>query len=336
MISNLIEEPEVTFKMQRLKLIFRRWVIRFNGGERSLAWLPGLVWLGVGLWAAQVSIATTTEQGLKTLAPAVIEIFDAKCSQCHAPESDKRSAKKRWADSHDLAELVKRYVEPDSATAEGYEDTTLWLILTDDPQRRMPPPKSKSGQLTTSELETVGRWIAAGTPMVPAVPAIDSQSDSFPTVSESDERIFSRRLQRWLGRLHPAMVHLPIGLLLAAAMAEWLWWMTGRESLDYVSRFCTVIGAAGAIPAAAMGWMAGSFESDTDPTLTIHRWMGVAVAGLAVVTAWLCIASAYPPEQPTTRRRLTVRWLVTINAILVSMTGHFGGVLVHGHDYLTW
>ncbi len=268
------------------------------------------------------------------LAAATVEIFVAKCAQCHSPDSGKRRAIKHWADSRDLAELVKKYVEPETRTAEGYEDSTLWLVLTDDPERRMPPVKSAGGQLTPGEFETIGQWIAAGA-STQTHDTVES-SGVAPPLPQAKELGFSRRLQRWLGKFHPAAVHVPIGLLLAAAVAELIWWLTGRDPFDFACRFCTVVAAAAAVPAAAMGWMAGSFESDIGYTLTLHRWMGVAVVVLALVTAGLSLAVGQSRDQLTPRPRLMMRWLVLINAVLVSVTGHFGGELVHGHDYFAW
>ncbi len=295
--------------------------------------------------AAMTPAQATMKNAPGELAVSAMEIFVAKCAQCHSPESGKRSANKRWSDSTNLSERVNRYVEPETRNIDGCEDSTLWLILTDAPKRRMPPPKSTGGQLTAAELETVKHWIAAGAPVDLPSKANNPSVATTETFDPTVEPGFMERLQRWLGKFHPAAVHLPIGLLLAAAAAELMWWFTGRNSFDFTSRFCTVVGAIGAIPAAALGWMAGSFESDIGYTLTIHRWMGVSVTVLAVVLAVLSLTVAnhspdlapdQHPHRPLSRSRLILRGLVLVNAALVSMTGHFGGELVHGFDYFTW
>ena len=286
-------------------------------------------------WADRIAPASsqTAEVEPNQQAMAVVKIFEAKCDQCHSPDSGIRPAIKHWADSRDLTELVKRYVEPNERTAAGYKNTTLWHVLTDDPKQRMPPLKSTGGQLTTVELETIGQWIATGAPADLSVPQLTQHVASSPSV----ELGFFQQLQRWLGKLHPAMVHVPIGLLLAAAVAELLWWLTDRDPFDFACRFCTVVGAVGAIPAAAVGWMAGSFESDISYTLLIHRWMGITVAFLAVVTAGMSVVKiGQPLGQPMPRFRKIRRWLVLINAILVGVASHLGGELVHGYNHFAW
>ena len=271
---------------------------------------------------------------------AVIEIFEAKCYLCHNPGSPRRSAVKRWADGRDLAQLASRYVESDLRTTDQYQRTSLWQILTADPDQRMPPKGSPGGQLTSGELATIQRWIASGAPSEPLSDVAGSISPSnspHADTADTDDLGFVRRLQRWLGKFHPAVVHLPIGLLLAAALAELLWWLTGRVSFDFACRFCTVVGALGAIPAVMSGLMAGSFESGLDDTFAFHRLSGILVAVVAVASAILSITAAGRAEgQPIARSRAAMRWLVFINAVLVSIAGHLGGELVHGHDYFAW
>ena len=207
----------------------------------------------------------------------------------------------------------------------------------------MPPPRSPGGQLTQEELDTVGQWIAAGAPTDLSQDRLDQLSQGSPgkTSSNANSGAIAAghdagdddRLQRWLGRLHPAAVHLPIGLLLAAALAELAYMVTGRQLFDMACRYCVVVGAMGAVPAAILGWMAGEFQSGVGSTLTIHRATGIAVVVLSLIAA---VLSRSPVGQPPSPGRQAMRWLVFVNAIMVSVAGHWGGLLVHGPDYLAW
>ncbi|MBE7560308.1 hypothetical protein HS125_15750 [bacterium] len=61
---------------------------------------------------------------------------------------------------------------------------------------------------------------------------------------EHAERPFLPRLLEFVGKLHVVVVHFPIALLLAAALAE-LGVMLGYGGLSGATRFCLVLGAAG-------------------------------------------------------------------------------------------
>jgi hypothetical protein len=65
--------------------------------------------------------------------------------------------------------------------------------------------------------------------------------------------------------------------------------------------------------------------------LALHRWLGTAAALWVVVTA-VCV------ERDTRRgtRGRTTRALLFAGALLVGLTGHFGGILAHGEHFFDW
>lgn len=137
-----------------------------------------------------------------------------------------------------------------------------------------------------------------------------------------------------LGRLHPAAVHLPIGLIFAAALAALArvlapgtkWCPPGATV-----GFLVVVAAPAAVGAAISGWQLAGERPLTGPAaevLELHRWLGVATAWLAVVAAWLVL------RLDVDRQRAWVAALLAGMALLVGATGHLGGALVHGLDFL--
>lgn len=126
-----------------------------------------------------------------------------------------------------------------------------------------------------------------------------------------------------LGRFHVTVVHFPIALLIVAAFAELL----GRRE---VARFCLGLGALAASVAAGLGLIAEDYASY--PTMTeivfLHRWLGIATA-IAAIAAWWLSRSADDP-----RRRTIYRTLLFLAALLVAITGHHGGSLIFGPDWL--
>jgi uncharacterized membrane protein len=134
-----------------------------------------------------------------------------------------------------------------------------------------------------------------------------------------------------IGRLHPLVLHFPIGLVLAAAAAELLAILTRRESWRALGVANARAGGALAVVTAIAGWALTS-ASFIEPSrlLEWHRWTGVAgataAAGAAVVSTQL--------------RAPSRRWLVLYQAglfgaaALIGLAGHLGGTLVWGAEFL--
>jgi uncharacterized membrane protein/YHS domain-containing protein len=150
------------------------------------------------------------------------------------------------------------------------------------------------------------------------------------------------RLARFVGRLHPLTVHFPVALLIVAGLLTATTATRHSRGARDAARLCTVLGAFGAIAAAGMGWLNARYEHgglDQDTTnLSIHRWLGLAVAAAAFIAAMISLRS-YKREVRT--RQLPKRWRPThalaglVLAILVGITGHFGGLTAYGTNYLS-
>ncbi len=136
---------------------------------------------------------------------------------------------------------------------------------------------------------------------------------------------------RLFGRLHVLVVHFPVGLLLVAALVEVVHWK--RKEVSETSLWFVFVGALSAVFAAAMGWANGDEHSDGGLDLFLHRWLGVGTAVLACVTAGIALRLRTADYGVLPRR--VFRVLLFATAMAVGATGHFGGNLVHGPDYVT-
>ena len=140
-------------------------------------------------------------------------------------------------------------------------------------------------------------------------------------------------LPQLAGRGHVVLVHFPIALLIVAALCEFWGAMRRHVDASRAGLTCLVLGALAAGASAATGWINADLEGSRTSmaeTLSLHRWVGVAAAGAALVTA-LVIA---PLLRPGGRGPLGLyRAGVVIAAALVGVAGHFGGSLVHGENY---
>ena len=134
-----------------------------------------------------------------------------------------------------------------------------------------------------------------------------------------------------IGRLHPLLVHFPIGLVLVAAVAEVVAMTTGLWDWRTVAVANVRAGAVFAIGAAIAGWrLASSPGIEATTSLEWHRWLGT-IAAVAVLGAALATAGARG-RSPLALwiYRITLFWA----AVLVAVTGHLGGLLVWGADFL--
>lgn len=138
-----------------------------------------------------------------------------------------------------------------------------------------------------------------------------------------------------VARLHPLVVHFPIALLLTGACAEWWRVIRRRDRASGTGIACVTVGALGTIAAVLTGLTNASTQPHSAGMLeaiNTHRLAGLVAAGCALVAMLLGQAA---------RRgvgRLSGRWyvfMVSIAAVAVGITGHLGGSLVYGADYLT-
>lgn len=134
----------------------------------------------------------------------------------------------------------------------------------------------------------------------------------------------------FFGRFHPLLVHLPIGILLLAILLHWLSRTHRFQGMRTSVSFILLLGAISAVLSAISGWLLATGGEYDAEVLERHRWMGVALATIAVFY-YLIFASVL-------KIRSAAKILLAISVILfllITITGHLGGVLTHGEGYLT-
>jgi len=120
-------------------------------------------------------------------------------------------------------------------------------------------------------------------------------------------------------------------LLIAAAGGElWSAWRGCRTPTPEV-RFCVLLGAAAALASAALGWLHAwnGHGAGMPLALGLHRWAGTTTALEGLGTA---VLSEREDRRGVRSQGFRV-WLL-FRALLVAVSGHLGGVLVHGEDFL--
>lgn len=138
----------------------------------------------------------------------------------------------------------------------------------------------------------------------------------------------------WLGHFHVVSVHFPLGLLLAGAVGEVLSLLTRQRWLHDGVRFCVWAGMLGTLVAVPLGWLLLGWEFRHDDAITAaHRWLGTMMLVWAVA---LVIVMERARRAAGSGWAWAYRLTLWLGAIALGVTGHLGGMLVHGEDYLTW
>jgi uncharacterized membrane protein/cytochrome c5 len=135
-----------------------------------------------------------------------------------------------------------------------------------------------------------------------------------------------------VGRLHPLMVHLPIGLVLGAFAVEAWRALCRRRECSAFTPVALWLGAAGAVAATASG-LAFAEEHGGGDDLFWHRWLGILLTAALVGLAWLASRAARPGDAG---RQVTpvLRGSLLASTVLLAWVGHLGGNMVWGEDYV--
>ncbi len=153
----------------------------------------------------------------------------------------------------------------------------------------------------------------------------------------------------FLGRFHPLIVHLPIGFLLMAVILFALSYFKKYTFLSRALPIILLLGAVSAVAAAILGWLLASEGGYQESTLQWHQWMGVSVAVIAI-SGWVWISKM---KLKKSRKKEDIPWqlqedinqrmiankrnvglVMGLLLVLISITGHLGGNLTHGDQYL--
>lgn len=133
-------------------------------------------------------------------------------------------------------------------------------------------------------------------------------------------------ITEFLGRFHPLIVHLPIGILLIALLLQYLSGKAKYASLNASVNIVLLIGMISAFASCITGYLLSMSGEYDDTTVSWHMWMGI---GVAVVSA-LMYVKRVNKQFGTGYKIMSIGLLV-----LIFITGHLGGSLTHGSDYLT-
>jgi uncharacterized membrane protein len=137
----------------------------------------------------------------------------------------------------------------------------------------------------------------------------------------------------FFGRFHPLLVHLPIGILFLAFLFECLSLKKSYRGLRKAIQPALLVGSIFAVAAAISGYFLrqeGGYEEDL---ADLHQNFGIATAALCLAVYVIRARLKYWVDDPLKRKQLRILLFLPL-IILLSITGHWGGSLTHGEDYL--
>lgn len=130
-----------------------------------------------------------------------------------------------------------------------------------------------------------------------------------------------------LGRLHPALVHLPIGILLLGVCFELI---SGNKRLAAIKPAIPVVilwGMVAAILACVTGLALNSGGDYEEELVQPHQWSGIALASLSIILFVLY------------KRKIkngVIKLFSLLTLILIFVSGHLGGTITHGENFLSF
>ncbi len=133
--------------------------------------------------------------------------------------------------------------------------------------------------------------------------------------------------EQFLGRFHPLIVHLPIGLVLLVPLLE----VAGahRPALREAAGFVLSLSVFACISAVALGYLLAYGSGAAGAGVTRHMWGGIALT----IAVLLCALAR--PAWSDGKLRGSYPVMLAGVLLLLSWAAHQGGALTHGDKYLT-
>lgn len=130
----------------------------------------------------------------------------------------------------------------------------------------------------------------------------------------------------FLGHLHPLLVHLPIGILLIALLLQWLSSKEKYKALQSAVAVVLLCGAVTALFSCITGYILSTTDDYDDTLVSYH----MSAAIVLTVVSFVLYVKEINPKFEVPKNLLGIGLFV-----LIMITGHLGGSLTHGSDYLT-
>jgi uncharacterized membrane protein len=133
----------------------------------------------------------------------------------------------------------------------------------------------------------------------------------------------------FIGHFHPILLHLPVTLiLLLVPISMFLYARSDKNEFENLFTlllyYVTLITTLTAI----LGVFLATDENYNSDSLFYHKWLGVSIALFCHLMIYI--------RNWSKENRLTWNVVMSISVVLIIATGHYGGTLTHGKEYLSF
>jgi len=129
----------------------------------------------------------------------------------------------------------------------------------------------------------------------------------------------------FIGKLHPLIVHLPIGLIIAAFGLDLVFRKVENPLALKSVRFLIGLAAFTGILSSIFGYLLSISSGYDADSVSTHQWLGISFSIVALLFFF------YRPKL-SGKGALWFGWIFILS--ILTATGHFGGSLTHGENYL--
>jgi uncharacterized membrane protein len=127
------------------------------------------------------------------------------------------------------------------------------------------------------------------------------------------------------GRLHPLVVHLPIGILVFAGLAGLFLKEESINRYRSALRLVYIAGTGFAVLSIITGLNLEGLSSYEEGNVFWHKWLGITIAAWSILLFWYL---------KNYQSKLVFRLLNLFMLLGLTITGHLGGRMTHGPHYL--
>ncbi len=135
-------------------------------------------------------------------------------------------------------------------------------------------------------------------------------------------------MKTFIAHLHPLLVHLPIGILLVFLLLEYLRRNEKYKLIAPINNILFFIGIAAAILSIITGLLNAEVSTYPDDDIFWHKWTAIGTTLMYMIYFLLRNRIFHQP--------VYVFGFFILLFFSIAATGHLGGVLTHGENYLSF
>jgi len=136
-------------------------------------------------------------------------------------------------------------------------------------------------------------------------------------------------ISSFFGRLHPLLVHLPIGFLILSILIETYSNIFKNQINNRIISFSWFLGFISSAFSALFGWLLAETGLYIEENLYLHKLFGFILVGMCFL-AWIIRLSFFKDFIPKNFKSFSNFVII----IILFITGHNGGNITHGENYL--